>query len=166
MPLFFLAAILSLVADQLSKIWIRARLSEGESMALVPGWIHLDHVRNFGAAWGVLSGQKWLLIVFTVVVIGTIVASAREVAARGKLASLGFGLILGGAVGNLTDRILFGHVTDFFDLDTPLAVLQTFPVFNVADSALTVGVVLMLCSMLFGREKSASRVAPLESRPS
>ena len=135
-------------------------------MDLVPGWIHLEHVHNLGAAWGVLSGQRVLLIAFTMVVIGTILVSAREVATRGKLAALGFGLILGGAVGNLTDRILLGHVTDFFDLDTPLGVLQTFPVFNVADSALTVGVILMLCSLLFSREKNAPSAASLESRPS
>ncbi len=147
MPLFFFAAFLALLADQISKIWIRGRLAEGESLDFVPGAIHLEHVRNFGAAWGVLSGQKWLLILFTLVVIGVIVHSAREVTARSKVAALGFGLILGGAVGNLLDRILFGHVTDFFDLDTPFRALQTFPVFNVADSALTVGVILMLLSL-------------------
>ncbi len=151
MPLFFFAAILSLLADQLSKIWIRARLPEGESIDFLTGVMHLEHVQNRGAAWGVLSGQKWLLILFTLVVIGVILHSAREVAQRSALAALGFGLILGGAVGNLTDRILFGHVTDFFDLDTPFSALQTFPVFNVADSALTVGVVLMLISLFLTR---------------
>ncbi len=156
MPLFFLAAIFSLTADQLSKIGIRAQLPEGARLEIWPGWIHLEHVRNFGAAWGVLSGQKWLLIAFTLVVVGVIAASAREVVARGKLAATGFGLILGGAVGNLIDRIVFGHVTDFFDLDTPWPFLQTFPVFNIADSALTVGVILMLVSMFLTRPNPQS----------
>jgi signal peptidase II len=161
MPLFFLAAILSLVADQISKILIRGRLAEGESLPFLPGVMHLEHVRNLGAAWGVMSGQRWILIGFTVFVIGIIVASAREVTQRGKLAALGFGLILGGAVGNLVDRILYGHVTDFFDLDTPFAILRTFPVFNVADSALTVGVIAMLLSLLF----SKAEPTPAESKP-
>ena len=142
------AAILALALDQLSKIWVRANLPEGAQLPLVPGWIHLEHIKNHGAAWGVLAGQKWLLIAFTVAVTALVVSSAREVSRRGKLAAIGFGFILGGALGNLIDRVMFGYVTDFFDLDTPVAWLRTFPVFNVADSALTCGVILMLITLL------------------
>ena len=142
------AALLALVLDQLSKVWIRANLPEGAELPLLPGWIHLEHVQNHGAAWGVLAGQKWLLIAFTIAVTALVVSSAREVSRRGKVAAIGFGFILGGALGNLFDRAAFGYVTDFFDLDTPLTWLQTFPVFNVADSALTAGVILMLITLL------------------
>ena len=142
------AALMALGLDQLSKIWIRANLPEGAQLPLVPNWIHLEHVKNHGAAWGVLSGQKWLLIAFTIAVTALVVSSAREVSRRGKLAAIGFGFILGGALGNLLDRVMFGYVTDFFDLDTPVAWLRTFPVFNVADSALTGGVILMLITLL------------------
>ncbi len=151
MPLFYCAAIFAFALDQWSKVWVRAHLATGEAQGFWPGQMHLEHVQNKGAAWGVLSGHKWLLIAFTLLVVGFIVRSARDVVARGKLAALGFGLILGGAGGNLFDRIVFGHVTDFFDLDTQFAVLKTFPVFNVADSALTIGVILMLASLLFTR---------------
>ena len=147
MRLFAFAAAIAFTLDQASKIYVRRALPLGESRDLWPGVIHLEHVQNFGAAWGVLSGQKWLLIAFTILVVVMICRSAREVAARGALAGAGYGLILGGAVGNLLDRIVFGHVTDFFDLDTPWPLLQTFPVFNIADSALSVGVVLMLASL-------------------
>ena len=142
------AALLALGLDQISKIIVRAGLGVGSRWPLIPGWIHFEHIRNPGAAWGVLGGQKWLLIAFTVAVTALVLSSAREVARRGIGSALGFGLILGGALGNLFDRVMFGHVTDFFDLDTPVRWLQTFPVFNVADSALTVGVVLMLLSLL------------------
>ena len=149
------AAILALALDQLSKIWIRANLPQGAERPLIPGWIHLGHIENHGAAWGVLAGQKWLLILFTIVVTALVVSSAREVSRRGKLAAVGFGFILGGALGNLIDRVMFGYVTDFFDLDTPVRWLQTFPIFNVADSALTCGVILMLVTLLFfGDDKS------------
>ena len=148
LALFALTAAFALFVDQLSKIWIRGALPNGARLPLLPGWIHLEHVQNHGAAWGVLSGRKWLLIAFTVAVTLMVLGSAREVASRGKVASLGFGLILGGALGNLIDRAAFGYVTDFFDLDTPVRWLQTFPVFNVADSALTCGVILMLLSLL------------------
>ena len=151
MRLFALAAVAAFALDQITKIWVRRALEVGESRPFLPDWMHLEHVQNHGAAWSILSGQKWLLIGFTLLIVGVILHSAREVAARGALAAAGFGLILGGAVGNLFDRIAFGHVTDFFDLDTPFSVLQTFPVFNIADSALTVGVVLMLLSLFLTR---------------
>ena len=145
---FIGAALMALGLDQLSKFWVRANMNEGAQLPLIPGWIHLEHVHNHGAAWGVLAGQKWLLIAFTVAVTALVLSSAREVSRRGKLAAIGFGWILGGALGNLLDRAAYGYVTDFFDLDTPLAWLQTFPVFNVADSALTGGVILMLITLL------------------
>lgn len=154
MPFFLCAAFAALLLDQGSKMLVRARLPVGARLEVLPGWMHFEHVQNQGAAWGVLSGQKWLLVVFTLAVIAVIGASAREVAARGKLAAFAFGLILGGALGNLLDRIAFSHVTDFFDLDTPWRALQTFPVFNVADSALTVGVLLMLLSLALARPQT------------
>ncbi len=151
------AAIMALASDQLSKIWVRANLPEGAQLPLIPNWIHLEHIQNYGAAWGVLAGQKWLLIAFTVAVTALVVSSAREVSRRGKIAAIGFGFILGGALGNLFDRVAFGYVTDFFDLDTPLAWLQTFPVFNVADSALTCGVILMLITLIRFPDESKTK---------
>ncbi len=152
MPLFFLAAALALALDQLSKLWIRAHLPFGARIEVLPAWIHLQHVQNRGAAWGVLSGQKLFLVIFTAIVIGIVLKSAREVVGQGKVAALGFGLILGGAVGNFLDRLAFGYVTDFFDLDTPIEWVRSFPVFNVADSALSVGVVLMVLAMVWKRD--------------
>ena len=152
------AALLALALDQISKIVVRAGLGVGSRWPLVPGWIHAEHIQNHGAAWGVLAGQKWLLIAFTIAVTAMVVGSAREVSRRGKLAAIGFGWILGGALGNLLDRVVFGYVTDFFDLDTPINWLQNFPVFNVADSALTAGVVLMLITLLrFPNDNSATK---------
>ncbi len=87
------AAILALGLDQLSKIWIRANLPEGAELPMAPGWIHLEHVKNHGAAWGVLAGQKWLLIAFTIAVTALVLSSAREVSRRGKVAAIGFGFI-------------------------------------------------------------------------
>lgn len=149
MPLFLLAALLALGADQLSKILVRNALELGQQQDLIPGWIHLEHVHNYGAAWGAFAGQKWLLLGFTGVVVVGMLFSAREVVKKGRATALGFGLILGGALGNLLDRVLQGYVTDFLDLDTPLGILQTFPVFNIADSCLTVGVILLIGASLF-----------------
>lgn len=163
---FFCAAIFALVFDQLSKIWIKGQLALGEQTDVLPGWLHFEHVQNTGAAWGLFAGRKWLLIGFTVAVTLLVIASAREVASRGKIAAIGFGFILGGALGNLFDRLMQGYVTDFIDLDTPVRWLQTFPVFNVADSALTVGVVLLLLTMLRqSGETAISSDVSSEARP-
>ncbi len=151
------AALLALLLDQGSKIVVRAALGVGSRWPLIPGWMHAEHVRNYGAAWGVLAGQKWLLIAFTIAVTALVVSSAREVSRRGKIAAIGFGFILGGALGNLIDRVVYGYVTDFFDLDTPVRWLQTFPVFNVADSALTAGVILMLITLLRFRDDEGKK---------
>jgi len=148
------AAALALGLDWASKTWIRAHLALGARMEMVPGWIHLQHVQNRGAAWSVLAGHRAFLVVFTLAVIVALTLSAREIARQGALAATAFGLILGGALGNFFDRAFQGYVTDFFHFDTPIPFLQTFPVFNVADSALTVGVALLIGAMLFGKKRA------------
>jgi signal peptidase II len=152
MPLFFALTVIALVLDQLSKVIVRHDIPLGGRVEFIPGLIHFSHVQNRGAAWGIFAGQKLPLIIFTAVIIVVMLTSAREVVRRGRLASAAFGLILGGAVGNLIDRITFGYVTDFLDTDTSVQFLRTFPVFNIADSALTIGVILMLLTMLFQRD--------------
>jgi len=143
-----IAAGVVLIIDWATKTWIRAHMGVGARLELLPGWMHLQHVQNRGAAWSVLAGHRAFLVGFTLAVILLLGFSAREIARRGALAATAFGLILGGALGNFLDRALLGYVTDFFRFDTPVSWLQTFPVFNVADSALTMGVVLMLGAMI------------------
>ncbi len=154
------AASLALVLDLASKVWVRANLPLGGRAGLIPGWIHLQHVQNHGAAWSVLAGHTTFLVLFTLAVIAMLVFSAKEIARQGALSSIAFGLILGGALGNFIDRATQGYVTDYFDLDTPITWLQTFPVFNVADSALTVGVVLIMLASLLKQRRPARQDAP------
>jgi signal peptidase II len=138
---FLVVAGAVVLLDQLVKLWIRSTLAPGDTIDILPGWVHLSHSHNTGAAWGMLSGQRWLLILVSIGVSVFIIQLARDFAARGVLALSALGLIFGGAIGNLIDRIAFGHVTDMIDVDTSVELLRTFPVFNVADSALTIGVI-------------------------
>jgi signal peptidase II len=152
MRFFAMVATLTVVADQLSKAWIRATVAlNGDSTAVIPGWLDFSHILNHGAAWGMLSGQRWFLIGVTMVVMVIVSQMAREFAPHSALARLGLGLILGGAVGNLIDRIAAGAVTDFIDLGSPIEFIRTFPIFNLADSALTVGVVLLMLDIVLNR---------------
>lgn len=161
-----LVAAITLVLDQTTKMWIRANLPMGDEIAVWPGVVHLSHVLNRGAAWGMLEGQRWLLVAVTIGVLAGAVAMARSVARSGSLAASGLGLIAGGAVGNLIDRVRFGTVTDMIDLDTPFSWVRHFPVFNVADSALTVGVCLLLIRALFAGERRDSEPRNSEPRDS
>lgn len=156
MRFFTLVATLTVVADQSSKTWIRANVAlNGNSKVIIPNWLDFSHILNRGAAWGMLSGQRWFLIGVTVVVMLIVSQMAREFAPHSVLARTGLGLILGGAVGNLIDRIAAGAVTDFIDLGSPIEFVRTFPIFNLADSALTVGVILLIFDILLHRRLKA-----------
>lgn len=153
--LLFAVAFVALLIDQLSKYWIRTSLPLGDEIQVIPGFMHLSHIANHGAAWGMFSGQRWLLIGVSMIVVVVLAVAARQITARGRLVATGMGFIFGGAVGNLIDRIIFGSVTDMIDMDTTIAFIRNFPVYNVADSALTVGVCILVIHTLFGERDSA-----------
>jgi signal peptidase II len=141
---FLLIASVVLLVDQATKAWIRSSLPPGAEVDLMPGWVHLSHVLNYGAAWSMLTGQRWLLVGVALVVAVGVAMAAREIGGRSVGANVGLALLFGGAIGNLIDRIATGAVTDFIDLDTPWPILQNFPIWNGADAALTVGVALLI----------------------
>jgi signal peptidase II len=135
------------VLDQVTKLWIAARLpfgTYGELSGAIPvirGFFYLVHPGNTGAAWSMLTGQSVLLACLAA---GTIVAIyfwRHSLGLRERAAQICFGLLCGGIVGNLTDRLVHGHVIDFIDLHFGSYV---YPTFNVADSGICVGVILYL----------------------
>jgi signal peptidase II len=143
--LFFLIALLVVAADQLSKIWIRSSLPVGQSI-FEAGFFRITHVHNTGAAFGLFQGQSFLLTIVALLGITGLLVYALVIYRRFPLSGnmLGrpvLGLVLGGAVGNLIDRLRFGYVTDFIDVGL-------WPAFNIADSAITIGVILLAYSLL------------------
>jgi signal peptidase II len=154
-PLLGLAAAV-LVADQLTKVWALASLDPRRPVVLVPGLLDLTLVMNPGVAFGFLGtvppGWRWAVMLLSVAALGVLCSLAvRIVPDGGHLGRVAVGLVLGGAVGNLIDRWRFGAVVDFvhvFWRD------WHWPNFNVADSAITVGVVLLAGEFLLaGRER-------------
>ena len=137
---------LTFLADQLSKYAVASSLRPGESLPLAPPVLHLTYVQNTGAAFGLFRGWAVLFVAASVVIIVWI---ARELVRPGPPWSSsvlwGYGLVLGGAAGNLLDRVRLGHVIDFLDL-------RVWPVFNVGDSAITIGVALLIWSTLKRRD--------------
>lgn len=143
-------AVLVVVLDQATKALVRARLPLHESVTVIPGFFDLTHVRNTGAAFGMLNSvdfeYKVLVMVFVAVIaLGAVASYALTLPPDQRMARLGLALILGGAVGNLIDRATAGFVVDFVDVYWRGV---HFWAFNVADSAITVGVVLMLLDVL------------------
>ena len=142
---FLLTALLIVAADQLIKIWIRANLAVGQSL-FEAGFFRLTHVHNTGAAFGLFRGQSFPLTIVALVGIGVLLVYALLVYRRfpllnNKLNRLALGLVFGGTVGNLIDRLRFGYVTDFIDFGF-------WPAFNIADSAIVIGVIIFAYSCL------------------
>ena len=155
--LFFSVAMSVLVADQLTKGLVRLHLIPGQSFP-AQGLARITHIANSGAAFGILSNQGPLLMVTAGIGIAALLVYYRFPFFDGILTRMGLGLQLGGAAGNLVDRLQFGHVTDFIDL-------RVWPVFNLADSAIVVGVIILAYFLITstGQEDAES---PSEASPS
>ncbi|WP_027718141.1 signal peptidase II [Desulfovirgula thermocuniculi] len=137
---FWLTALVTLAADQLSKWLVQLYMQEGQTIPLLPRVFHLTYVRNPGAAFGILAYQTGFFIgVALLVVLGVIWASRRLTEDR-FLTRLSLGLVMGGALGNLVDRLRYGLVVDFLDF-------RIWPVFNLADTAIVVGTFFLLLAL-------------------
>ena len=148
--LYFLATTAGVIAldqwtKQLARIYLYGPDGDGpRTIPVLSDYVRLTYVENRGAAFGLLQDQTAFFILVGLVVIGVIVASYRQIERPGWSLNLCLGLQLGGAIGNLIDRVRYGYVVDFFDL-------TVWPVFNVADSAICVGVALLAWHLLFPR---------------
>lgn len=133
--------VLLVVLDQVSKYLVRSLMVPGETIPLVPNIFHLTYVQNPGAAFGILAHRTNFFIIITVAVIVFILVFFRRISPEQKLLKTALSLQLGGALGNLIDRVILGHVTDFFDF-------RIWPVFNIADMAVVLGVGLLCWEIL------------------
>jgi signal peptidase II len=138
------------VLDQATKALIRSRLPLHDSLNVVPGMLDITHVRNTGAAFGMLNDMQFrykavVMVLIAVLALVAVAIYAMTLPREQRVARFGLALILGGAVGNLIDRAMTGYVVDFVDVYWRGI---HFWAFNVADSAITVGVVLMLLDVL------------------
>lgn len=137
--------LLVFVLDQIAKRVVEGALGLGESVAVIPGVLRLTHIKNPGGAFGILDGSQVILLAGSVlavaVVLWMLLASPPS-----RLTALGCGLVLGGAAGNLLDRLTNGEVTDYADLQ--FWPLREWPIFNAADTAIVLGVALLLLAAL------------------
>ncbi|MSQ23792.1 MAG: signal peptidase II [Chloroflexi bacterium] len=167
------AALIVLGLDQLTKWLARIYLPplENGSIPVVGDVFRLTYVLNRGAAFGVLQNQNALFIVVSGIVIAVIIGSYRYSSTRSRLLNLALGLQLGGAIGNLIDRVRLGYVVDFLDVRLPSQLhpilgMERWPVFNVADSAIVMGVAILALHLLVSPSAGppAPQTEPGESR--
>jgi signal peptidase II len=145
------------VLDQYSKYLVRLKFSVGESVPIISGFFDLTHVRNPGAAWGILGGQNAWLTVLSVVLLALMLIFRRSFLSNTWDHRLALGLLIGGIVGNVMDRIRLGGVTDFLDFYWRG---HHWPAFNVADAAICTGVGIYILSSLWLKQH------PLREGPS
>lgn len=131
-----------IIVDQIVKHWVTSNIPLNGSRTFIPGLLDLDNLHNTGAAWSMLEGRQWFFAVITVIAI-IVVAYLMWKNRRSAWMMTGLSLIMAGAVGNFIDRLSQRYVVDMFALKN-----VNFPVFNVADACLTVGVFIMLIVVL------------------
>ena len=126
--------------DQLSKFYVQTVMPLGLSIPVIPNVFHITYILNPGAAFGILENQRLFFILVAVVILMAAVCFYSRLQREPKLIRYGAGLLLGGAAGNLIDRIQTGYVIDFFDF-------RIWPIFNIADIAIVVGVAFVIYSV-------------------
>ena len=141
----FATALFVFGTDQGIKALVEGSLRVGEGMTLVPGFLSLTHIKNDGGAFGILGGSQALLLAGSAVAVGVVLWMLLSGPGSGA-ATYGCGLILGGAAGNLLDRLIAGDVVDFLDLE--FWPLRQWPVFNAADVAIVLGVAVLFLAAL------------------
>jgi signal peptidase II len=154
-----MAGITWLIVDQVTKVVVRSTMHVGDSIdGFIPHLINLTFVRNSGAAFGLFPGQRPVFVLTSLLVLFVIAAYWRRAHPRQWPVVVAFALIAGGSVGNLIDRAFIGRVTDFFEF-----AFVEFPVFNVADIGIVLGVAILMVWILFGPEPPANAATGGES---
>ncbi|HDV6285156.1 TPA: signal peptidase II [Staphylococcus pseudintermedius] len=134
-----------LIGDQLTKFIIRTQMTLGESFAVVPKFLYITSHRNNGAAWGILSGKMTFFYIITIIILIALIVFYIKEAKNNMLMQIAISLLFSGALGNFIDRVSSGEVVDFIDT---VIFGYDFPIFNIADASLTIGVVLLIIVLL------------------
>ena len=149
----YIISLIIFILDQITKSLISTYLKLNESIEKIKDFFYIRYINNKGASWGILENNRILLIGLSIIAIIMIIRYSYFFK-KTKLNTYGFGLLLGGILGNLSDRLIFGYVKDFLDF---IIFRYDFPVFNIADISIVIGVVLLIISILKGEDKNGSK---------
>ncbi len=158
MFIYYGLAALVILLDQISKWFVVKNMQLGEEITIIEPYLSFLSHRNRGAAWGMLEGQMWLFYIVTAVVAAGIIYYFHKEAKGHKLFSVSLMLLLGGAIGNFIDRLVSGEVVDFISVLIPV-INYDFPIFNIADAALSIGVVTLIIHIIIDEKKNKEKVS-------
>jgi len=139
-PIIITSIVLTII-DQISKIVVVNLLDTNNNIQLIKNFFYLTYAQNNGAAFSILTGQRILLILITLLIIGMLIYYLKKNFNQDKLNKIAFSLVIGGSIGNLIDRIVRGYVVDFIDFKI---FGYNFPIFNLADTFITIGVIILI----------------------
>ena len=142
-------AIVSAVADQLIKLYINGSLKLYEERSFIPHVLSITHIRNSGAAWSIMEGRTWFLVLLPVLMIAAALWFMYRSRNGSRLALISLGLVVGGGIGNLIDRVRMHEVIDYLKCE-----LFDFPIFNFADVCVVVGAIMFCVYMIFFDESN------------
>jgi signal peptidase II len=152
--IYYIIALVAFLVDQGTKYLIASRMELSEQIPVIGNFFLLTSHRNSGAAFGILQNQRWFFIVITTIVVVAIIWYLQKVMkTSNKLLPLALSLVLGGAIGNFIDRLIAGEVVDFLQFNFGS---YTFPIFNVADSCIVVGVGLIILDSFLDMSRKPS----------
>lgn len=149
----YILAIILFILDQVSKALISTYLRLNESITIIKDLFYIRYINNTGASFGMFKDSKIFLIILSILAI-IIILRYMNSFKKTKLNTIGFGLVLGGILGNLSDRILYGYVKDFLDF---VIFNYNYPVFNLADIFIVLGVIILIISILKGEDEHGSK---------
>jgi signal peptidase II len=155
----FVTAFVVVLADQVVKKVVTSVMELGQSVDFIGSVVRFTRTANTGAAFGMMRGRSLIFIIVSAVAAVAIAASFRQISKLRPLEQVGFGLIMGGALGNLIDRVRLGSVVDFINIG--FGDLR-WPYFNVADSAITIGVIILAFHLLFRPRPSTTTAVDAE----
>jgi signal peptidase II len=167
--LYLLIAALVIIIDQISKSLIQLFFYEGETVSVIGDFLYFRMVYNTGGAMGTSIGPSWIYLILTVIALAIIVRYLVKTPHAAWYIKAALAMIFGGAVGNLIDRVIYGKVIDFIDMDFPdipfLHIYRWFT-YNVADAAITIGLIVFIVGILFKKENKSDRVGNGQSSES
>lgn len=153
-------AVVSVIADQLIKYIVNNSIELNGSVSFIPHVLSLTHIRNKGAAWSIMEGQTWFLVLMPIVVIGIALVYMYKNRDGSKLMLVSLSLVMGGGVGNLIDRVRMHEVIDYLKCE-----LFSFPIFNLADICVVVGAAMFCFYMIFVEGRKTDSEQPSGNAP-
>ena len=138
--MIIILTIIFVIIDIVSKLVISNLMDVYDSIVVIKNFFNITYVHNTGAAWSLFAGRTWLLVIVSLIIISFIIFYIYKNKPKNRYEKIGYSLVLGGAIGNFIDRIVYGYVIDFLDFNI---FGYDYPIFNLADTFIVVGVIIL-----------------------